>query len=94
MLTAKRRILRERFLWFSAVALLGYPTFSLQPQSRANFLSSSASAFLVSSSVLGSNPAECQALFDRNKKDGTAYSTNPRYIDKELQMKYAGGPGT
>ena len=59
---------------------------SLQPQSRARFLSSSAGAFLASTAAIATNPQECQAA-------GKSPNENPRYIDQELQMKYADGPG-
>jgi len=59
---------------------------SLQSQSRAKFLSSSAAAFLASTAVVGVNPDECYAKMND-------FSQNPRYLDQELEMKYAEGPG-
>lgn len=62
------------------------------PQTRAKFLSSSATAFLLSSSFVTGNPEECEAsVFDR-MIPGRKVET-PRYIDKELQMKYGDDKG-
>jgi hypothetical protein len=71
--------------------------------SRARFLSSTAAAFVASATVLvmpgvGANdPAVCEAstLFDNSntKNTGSRFNDNPRYIDKELQMKYGEGSG-
>ena len=61
---------------------------------RARVLSSSAAAFLTAAGVIGfvgaSSPDECFAApyFSESLND------NPRYIDKELQMKYGESPGT
>lgn len=51
-------------------------------QSRSRFLSSSAAAFLASGTVLASDPESCTAKMQSS-------TDNPRYIDKELEMKYA-----
>jgi hypothetical protein len=56
--------------------------------SRVRFLSSSAAVFIASTGLaLGSNPEECMAV-------SSQFRDNPRYIDKELQMKYGESPGT
>ena len=64
----------------------------LRPQSfsttRAKFLSSSAAAFLVSTAVVTAYPDQCQASAVA-KED---FSKNPRYIERELEMKYGTGP--
>lgn len=71
---------------------------------RARFLSSTAAAFVASVafvSVGANDPSVgvCEAastLFIDNDKMKTSSSINddnPRYIDKELQMKYGEGPG-
>ncbi|GAX29513.1 hypothetical protein FisN_36Hu007 [Fistulifera solaris] len=60
---------------------------SYASQSRAKFLSSSATAFLLSSSVVTGNPEECEAsVFERMISGGR--KETPRYLDSELQMKY------
>jgi hypothetical protein len=46
-------------------------------QSRSRFLSSTAAAFFASGVVMSSDPESCSAM------------ENPRYIDRELEMKYA-----
>eukprot|EP00521_Asterionellopsis_glacialis_P015942 CAMPEP_0195305714 /NCGR_PEP_ID=MMETSP0707-20130614/36817_1 /TAXON_ID=33640 /ORGANISM="Asterionellopsis glacialis, Strain CCMP134" /LENGTH=311 /DNA_ID=CAMNT_0040369913 /DNA_START=124 /DNA_END=1059 /DNA_ORIENTATION=+ len=51
--------------------------------SRAKFLSSGAATFLTSAAVLASDPEACEAVVGND---------NPRYIDRELEMKYAEGP--
>lgn len=61
-------------------------------QTRAKFLSSSATAFLLSSSVVTGNPEECDAtIFDRTISRGQR--DIPRYIDTEIQMKYGEDKG-
>jgi hypothetical protein len=56
--------------------------------SRVRFLSSSAAVFIASTGLaLGNNPEECMAV-------SSQFRDNPRYIDKELQMKYGESPGT
>ena len=71
------------------VCLLGLARSLQQPtlesiSSRSKFLSSTATAFLASATlVMGTEPEECQAAVS------TAPTTkNPRYIDQELEMKY------
>lgn len=65
---------------------------SCASQTRAKFLSSSATAFLLSSSVVTGNPEECDAsVFDRMISRGQ--KENPRYVDLELQMKYGEDKG-
>lgn len=56
--------------------------------SRAHFLSSAAATF-TGVSVLAMEPAECDAA----TKASNVGSGNPRYIDKNLEMKYGEGPG-
>lgn len=61
---------------------------------RARFLSSSAAAFLTASvGVIGfvgaNSPDECFAA----PYSIESFNDNPRYIDKELQMKYGESPG-
>jgi len=61
---------------------------------RARFLSSStASAFVAAVGfgfgVLGQNPDECAAASDMTRD----FSKNPRYIDRELEMKVGENPG-
>lgn len=59
---------------------------SLKPTSRSRFLSSSAAAFLASSVVvIASNPESCDAKTMAQQ----AGIDNPRYIDRDLEMKYA-----
>ena len=53
------------------------PTKSLSV-SRANFLSSGAATFLTSAAVLASDPEACAAAVGKD---------NPRYIERELEMK-------
>ena len=55
-----------------------------QRQTRNRFLSS----FVVSSSVLWTNGEECKAW----PWEKTTSINNPRYIEQELEMKYADGP--
>jgi hypothetical protein len=56
--------------------------------SRSRFLSSSAAAFIASTGLaLATNPEECLATQN-------AFSENPRYVDKEMQMKYGESSGT
>jgi len=50
--------------------------------SRAQFLSSAAAAFFASSSIMAFDPESCTAA------ETKAGSDNPRYIDKQLEMKY------
>jgi hypothetical protein len=65
---------------------------SYASQSRAKFLSSSATAFLLSSSVVTGNPEECEAsVFERMISGGR--KETPRYLDSELQMKYGEDKG-
>lgn len=58
---------------------------SLGQQSRSRFLSSSAAAFLASGAVLASDPESC---------DAAKMEANPRYIDRDLEMKYGEDKGT
>jgi hypothetical protein len=61
---------------------------------RARFLSSSsATAFLLSSVVANAQECSARSLFDGGILDSSKKNINPRYIDKELQMKYGDGPG-
>jgi hypothetical protein len=60
---------------------------------RARFLSSSTAAFITATTsvfafVAANNPEECLA-----ETGAKGSSNNPRYIDKELQMKYGESPG-
>lgn len=73
---------RATALGFVAWALVD-ESGALSAQSRAKFLSSSAS-FMASISVLGVDPTQCGAKVDPSK--------NPRYIDRELDMKIADSP--
>jgi hypothetical protein len=68
----------------TSVAALSAPTSTAT--TRAHFLSSAAAAF-GSGFVLATDPATCQA-----KMTETVGSNNPRYIDKEVEMKYGEGP--
>jgi SAM-dependent methyltransferase len=52
--------------------------------SRSRFLSSSAAAFLTSAAVLALDPSPCPAIMDVANSN-----SNPRYVDRELEMKYA-----
>ena len=54
---------------------------------RAHFLSSVAASF-TGVAVLGMDPTECDAAA------AAVGSNNPRYIDKNLEMKYGETPGT
>jgi SAM-dependent methyltransferase len=52
--------------------------------SRAQFLSASAAAFFTTGVMVG-GAEECDAAM-------TGFDKNPRYIERDLQMKYADGP--
>jgi hypothetical protein len=56
--------------------------------SRAQFLSAGAASFVTATTGLATNPESCNAM-DKMKTQGT---NNPRYIEKELEMKYGDGP--
>lgn len=64
--------------------------------SRAKFLSASAASFVTATAVMASNPEECDAKMgkDGGDNDNAALTgrKNPRYIERELEMKYADGP--
>jgi hypothetical protein len=62
---------------------------STDPTTRARFLSSSATTFLATAAILGSNPEESTAAMMSKKKTGN----NPRYVDRDLQMKYGEDKG-
>jgi hypothetical protein len=51
--------------------------------SRAHFFSASAATFVATAGVVLGAPEECQAA-----KMDPSQNSNPRYIDKELEMKY------
>lgn len=53
---------------------------------RAQFLSSAAATVFTGAAVWGMDPEECNAAADATK--------NPRYIEKNLEMKYGEYPGT
>lgn len=77
------------------MGLLQHQRSSASTSSRSRFLSSSATAFLASTALVWANidPEECSAAMPT--KVGTKkFSENPRYIEKEMQMQYAEGPGT
>jgi len=63
---------------------------------RAKFLSSTAaSAFLVTTATLMSDPEECSAAAGGKKGGGggaDSFSNNPRYVDKEMEMKMGENP--
>jgi hypothetical protein len=63
--------------------------------SRARFLASSATGFLVASSFMWSGvmgtPEVCDAA-DMAVSNNDS-NVNPRYVDRELQMQYGQGPG-
>ena len=62
--------------------------FAVPDYSRARFLSASAATFLTSAGVvLSVNPDECEA-----KGVPTSSNNNPRYIDRDLEMKYGEDP--
>ena len=52
--------------------------------SRAQFLSAGAASFITATGLV-SNPGHCDAM------DNVHVTKNPRYIQKELEMKYADG---
>jgi len=56
--------------------------------SRAQFLSVGAASFVTATTGLAKNPESCNAM-DKLNANG---SKNPRYIEKELEMKYGDGP--
>mmetsp|Transcript_29301 Transcript_29301/g.32428 ORF Transcript_29301/g.32428 Transcript_29301/m.32428 type:complete len:341 (+) Transcript_29301:74-1096(+) len=56
--------------------------------SRFKFLSSAAATFVSSASMIGANPASCNAK-DAASKEGSI-KNNPRYIDQELEMQMDG----
>ena len=58
-------------------------SFSSTPHSRSCFLSSSAAVFFSAGAVLASDPSSCAAQME----------DSPRYIDRELEMKYAEDKG-
>jgi hypothetical protein len=64
-------------------------SYSGTASTRARFLSASAAAFFGATTVLGSAPEQCEAKMEKR-----SYANNPRYIDREMEMKYADGPGT
>ena len=68
-----------------ARALSSLPTTTTT--TRAHFLSSAAAAF-TGVAVLGMDPMECNAAAQ------AVGSKNPRYIDKNLEMKFGETPGT
>ena len=74
--------------WLVA-SLLATRTVSLQSQTRARFLSSSAAAFVATTGALASDPEQCFAA----GKTSEIGKNNPRYIDQEVQMKYGETPG-
>ena len=89
------RLHRFYATYLCALAAVGptsrFSAWAIQPSNsiatRSKFLSSSATAFLATTTtltVMGSDPEECQA----------APINNPRYIDKELEMKYGEDKGT
>jgi hypothetical protein len=78
-------------LWISTSwALMRQGAFSLStdPSTRARFLSSSATTFLATAAILGSNPEESTAALMGSKKKAKNVGNNPRYMDRELEMKY------
>jgi hypothetical protein len=83
-------------LWISTSwALMRQGAFSLStdPSTRARFLSSSATSFLATAAILGSNPEESTAALMGSKKKGKNVGNNPRYMDRELEMKYGEDKG-
>jgi hypothetical protein len=83
--------------WFSTSWALLSRVSSLSTESpatiatRARFLSSSATTFLATVAILSSDPQESSAATMGTKTN--KFNKNPRYIDKELEMKYGEGPG-
>mmetsp|Transcript_15695 Transcript_15695/g.28540 ORF Transcript_15695/g.28540 Transcript_15695/m.28540 type:complete len:336 (-) Transcript_15695:2448-3455(-) len=72
------------------LAVLGGPgvTWSLSssgPNSRKSFLSSGATSFLGGIMLVGGSVESCEAKENANKEIG---SSNPRFIESELEMKY------
>ena len=65
---------------------------STEPSTRARFLSSSATSFLATAAILGSNPEESTAAL-MSKKKAKNVGNNPRYMDRELEMKYGEDKG-
>lgn len=55
--------------------------------SRAQFLSAGAASVFTSSAFVAATAEECKAI---SGKEDT--NKNPRYIQQELEMKYAEGP--
>lgn len=76
--------------WISLVSSSPHvAALSLPQVSRASFLSSTATTFLGTASAIviaTAEPESCAA------KSTTGANKNPRYIDRELEMKYAEGP--
>ena len=64
--------------------------------SRAQFLSASAATFITSTAVVFGPSEECNAKTmaenSVSSKDNNVVGNNPRYIERELEMKYAMGP--
>jgi hypothetical protein len=78
------------------LAVLGGPgvTWSLSssgPNSRKSFLSSGATSFLGGIMLVGGSVESCEAKENANKEIG---SSNPRFIESELEMKYGETKGS
>lgn len=83
-------------LWIStswALMRQGALSLSTNPSTRARFLSSSATTFLATATILGSNPEESTAAMMGSKKKVKNVGNNPRYVDRELEMKYGEDKG-
>jgi hypothetical protein len=67
---------------------------STEPSTRARFLSSSATSFLATAAILGFNPEESTAaMMGSTEKKTKKVGNNPRYMDRELEMKYGEDKG-
>lgn len=75
----RRRMRAVVYLLAAARVVSSLAPNSQHQHSRSRFLSSSAAAFFASGVVLATDPGSCDAKMQ----------DNPRYIDKELEMKYA-----
>jgi hypothetical protein len=87
MLLASSRWFRRRLVFVPLSALAWsmrlHNSGTTPTSSRSRFLSSTAASFLVSTGVFASDPESCSAA-----AMSTANKKNPRYIEKELEMKY------
>ena len=68
--------------WFAYIVHQSSGIVAKSTASRAQFLSAATASFFTSAAMVTATAEECKA--DTNK--------NPRYIQQELDMKYADGP--